>query len=232
VSGDQLLAWLDQRGVSIGEWRAYLDRLVARAREPAPAFGAVDEGEVEACVWAEAVCSGRLDRLGKELARMLAVAPGTPLDALDEAFARFCRDVATDELAAREIEANRLEWLRFTYEMADFDNEDAAREAALCVRTDGDSLAAAAARADVSLERRIDWQDEIERELATLFLTARAGDLVGPVPAGERFRLAVLQEKTPPSPEDEAVRRRAVTTVAERAVEREANERVVWIERL
>jgi len=52
------------------------------------------------------------------------------------------------------------------------------------------------------------------------------------VTVGERFRLALLHEKTPPSPEDEQVWARASTAVVDRAVEREVNERVVSLEPL
>ena len=44
--------------------------------------------------------------------------------------------------------------------------------------------------------------------------------------------LALLLEKTAPSADDEAVRERAATAVAERALEHETNERVVWLDEL
>ena len=233
ISGDQLVDWLEGRGLTTAEWRAYLERVIARDRaaEIKPADD-LDEAEVEACMWVEGMCSGRLDRVANDLARRLAVAPSVPFEALDEAFATFCRAAESSDLVAREIDLNRLEWLRFTYETAEFENEDAAREASLCVRTDGDSMAVVADRANVALEERVDWLDEVEPELASRFLAARPGDLLGPVPTGDRFRLALLQDKIPPSEDDEAVRQRASHAVVERAVEREVNERVVWHEPL
>jgi hypothetical protein len=233
VSGDQLVEWLEGRGVSTTEWRAYLERLIARTRSPEGTPPRVfDKAEVEASMWAEGMCSGQFDRVANDLARRLAVSPGVSFDALDEEFAMFCRAAESSDLVAREIELNRLEWLRFAYETAEFENEDAALEAALCVRTDGDSMAVVANRANVALEERVDWLDEVEPELASRFLAARPGDLLGPVPTGAGFRLALLQDKVAPSEEDEAVQRRASNAVVERAIEREVNERVVWYEPL
>ena len=233
VSGDQLVEWLEGRGVTTSEWRTYLERLIARDRagEITPPDD-LDEAGVEACMWVEGMCSGQFDRVANDLARRLAVAPNVPFEALDDAFAAFSRAAESSDLVTREIEMNRLEWLRFTYETAEFENEDAALEAALCVRTDGDSLAVVADRANVALEERVDWLDEVEPELASRFLAPRPGDLLGPVPTGDRFRLALLQDKVPPSEDDEAVRQRASNAVVERAIEREVNERVVWHEPL
>jgi hypothetical protein len=228
MAGDELVAWLDRRGLTSSEWNAYLERRIARDR--APSAAAVDQAEIEACLWIDGICSGLLEELAETLARLVALAPGTPLESLDEMFEDFSRKAASDELIAREISVSQLEWLRFDYESADFEDEDAALEAALCVRDDGDTLATVSARAGVMLERRVEWLEQIEPGLASGFLAARPGQLVGPIAAQNRFRLAVLHEKLPPSPDDESVRSRAATVVAERAVERETSEHVVWLE--
>jgi hypothetical protein len=233
LAGDELDAWLERRGLSHSEWRSYLERVVARMRVPQPARIELEQDEIDACLWPEAVCSGCLDELAGTLAAASAVAPaGSALEDLDVALADFSRRAASEQLIAREVEMNRLEWLRLAYEAADFADEDAASEAALCVRSDRDPLDAVAARAGVPLENRLDWLDEIDPELASRFLAAKPGDLVGPLPAGERFRLALLCEKRPPTVADEAVRERAAAAVVKRVVERETNERVIWLERL
>lgn len=229
LAGDELVEWLDRRGVAYAEWSGYLERSLARDRLPGVAG---PENDVEAYLWPEAVCSGRLDELAVTLARLVAVAPGAPLESLEDTFEDFCRKAASDELIAREISVSQLEWLRVVYESADFEDEDAAFEAALCVRDDGDTLAAVSARAGVMLEQRVEWLEQIEPALASGFLAARTGQLVGPVAARDRFRLALLLEKLAPSPDDELVRSRAAAVVAERAVERETSERVVWLEPL
>jgi hypothetical protein len=227
LAGDELVEWLDRRGVAYAEWSAYLERSLAREQLSGAAS---PETDVEPYLWPEGICSGRLDELAVTLAGLVAVAPGIPLEDLDDACAVFRREAVSEELIAREIETNRLEWLRFSYEMADFEDEDAAREGALCVRNDGDSLTAVAARAGVPLEERVDWLEATEPELASQFLAARLGDLVGPVLVEEGFRLAVLRDKLAPSLEDEAVRSRGAAAVVERTVERAVADRVTWLE--
>jgi hypothetical protein len=232
LAGDELDAWLERRGLSFGDWRSYLERQIARTRTAGAAPDLpVDDADVEARLWPEGICSGLLDRTASRLARMTATCPGVPLERLDDSFAAFRDRVATDELVRREIELNQIEWLQLVYERADFESEDAALEAALCVRNDGDALSEVAARAGVDLELCTEWLDELPQELVPLFLAARPGGVIGPVRTGEAFRLALLREKRAPLAEDEAVRARAVSAVIERAVERETSERVVWLER-
>jgi len=230
LSGDDLAAWLDLRGVTLSEWQAYLERRIARGRVPNPASAEVTQSEVDAYMWPEAVFSGRLGELAETLARLLAIAPEKPLEALEESFESFCRDAISDRAVAHEIEVHRLEWIRLDYETVAFDDEDAAHEASFCVRSDGDSLGTVAGRAGEVLEQRVDWLEGMEPGLASKLLAARPGDLVGPLPADGRLRLAVLRAKIPPSPHDDAVRERAADAVVERAVEHVTNERVVWLE--
>jgi len=233
LAGDELEAWLEGRGVGFEDWNDYLERQLARARmRDGSSSSSVRDDEVEGCLWAEAVCSGLLEETADTFARMLAACPGVPLEGLEEAFDTFCRQAATVELITREIEVNQLEWLRLVYERTDFEDEDAALEAALCVRNDGDSLSDVAARAGVPLEECSEWLDELPQELVPPFLAARPGGVVGPVRTGDVFRLALLREKNAPSLEDEDVKARASAAVIDRAVEREANDRVAWIERL
>jgi hypothetical protein len=192
----------------------------------------VEEVAVETHLWAEGICSGVLERTARDLARMAAVSPGVPLDRLDETFGAFCESVAAADRVDKEIDAHQLEWLRFGYEELGFADEDAALEAALCVRNDGDSLESVAGRAGAALERRREWLDDLPRELVQPLLASRPGTLIGPVRVGGRYRLALLHEKQPPERADEEVRARARAALVERAVAREASERVVWLERL
>ncbi len=231
LSGDDLAAWLDQHGVTLPEWHAYLERRIARGKVPEPASTSeVAQSEVDACIWPDAVFSGRLGELAEALARLLAIAPEKPLEALEESFESFCRSMISDRAVAHEIEVHRLEWIRLEYETIAFDDEDAAHEAFFCVRSDGDSLGTVADRAGEVLERRVDWLEGMEPELASKLLAARPGDLVGPLTTQGRLRLALLRAKIPPSPDDDAVRARAADAVVERAVEHVTNERVVWLE--
>lgn len=227
LAADELTAWLERHRLSPDDWRAYLSRHVATERL-AQATGDVDEPVAEATTWAEGVCSGRLEEAARELSRLVAVAPDTPLDGLDAAFADFCATVDEDAVA-RELEANRLEWLRFGFEAVVTEDEGAALEAALCVRVDGEPVAGVAERARLTVDEDECWLDELHPALATRFLAATPGELVGPVPVDDHFVVAHVLAKTPPSLEDETVRARARRAALERAVSRLVAERVVWL---
>lgn len=231
LAGDELDAWLVSRGLTTPGWEAYLRRSLALDLFPEPdGVGNVRAEEVAAGVWPEGICSGVLEELASELATLVAVAPDVPADARDDEYDAFCAAAATDAAIAREIESNRLEWVRVRYDVVAFPDEDSAAEAALCVRSDGDPLADVAARIGVEVEERLDWMDEVDAELASRFLAAEAGNLVGPASAEDGFVIAELHEKTPPSGDDEDVRARAADAVSLRAASREVNERVTWLE--
>ena len=228
LAGDELADWLDRRGLTTDDWHGYLRRALARERIEAPA----PNGEEPGLTWIEGVCSGRLEELARELAELVAVSPEAPRDQLERAYEEFCAQAVDEAGCARELEANRLEWLRFTYEAVALDDEHAALELALCVRADGDTLAAAASRAGAAVEEREDWLDEIEPALATRFLAAQPGDLLGPVSSEGRFVVAHVQAKVAPSLDDSEVRERAEEAVVARAVARAVTEGVTWHEQL
>ena len=141
LAADELEAWLERHDLTAADWHGYLRRSLARARFPEAAGG---DSAAEAVVWCEGICSGRLERLAHELARLAAVSPGSPIEALDATFDDFSAAAVDDSAEAREVETNRLEWLRFAYEALVAEDEGAAHEAVLCVRADGDSLDAVA----------------------------------------------------------------------------------------
>lgn len=227
LASDDLDAWLGARGLTTRAWEDYLRRAIARER--APRAEATGE-DVSAHVWAEGICSGVLEAAAHELASLVAVAPEVAPDERDDAYEAFWHAAATDAAIAREVESNRLEWVRVRYEALVLADEDAAGEAALCIRADGDSPADVAARIGVELEERDDWLDEVEPELAARFVAADTGAVVGPVATGEGFLVARLLAKTPPAGDDEAVRARAADALGVRAVTRATDERVTWLE--
>lgn len=231
LAADELDAWLGARGLAGEDWEAYLRRSLAREARPVGTAGGA-HAPVFAAAWAEGMCSGRLEELASELALRVAVAPEAPLERLDDELDAFRRSSATEDAVVREVESNRLEWVRIRFDLAAFEDEDAAREAALCVRADGEPLAAVAGRIGVELDECDEWLEELDPELASRVLAADPGDLVGPVPTEDGLLLAHVLGRTAPSPADERVRARAAETVAARAAARMASERVSWLERL
>jgi hypothetical protein len=233
LAGDDLNAWLDSRGLTTDEWQDYLRRVVACDLVGDSAAGAeIASARVEECIWAEGICSGSLETVARDLARVVAVAPDASPDLRDRAYESFCRDAAGEAAIEREVEANRLDWTRLRYDAVRFDDEDSAAEAILCVREDGDTIAEVAARIGIEVASCLEWLDEVAPELAAKALAADAGELLGPVAADGGFLLCWLEEKTPPSLADQDVRERARDAVVARAVASRLNDRVVWLERL
>ena len=227
LAADELDAWLERHQITSAEWEEYLQRVVACERI---ASRSADLGvdAIEAEVWCEGICSGRLQELARELAALAAVSPGRPIERLDPAFAEFCATAADPPSVAREVDLNRLEWLRFGYEAVVAEDDGAAYEAALCVRAEGESLAAVADRSGLAMEQDECWLDELDPALATRFLAVTAGEVVGPVQVDGAFVVARITSRTSPSVDDPEVLARARASVVARAVDRIVTERVVW----
>jgi PPIC-type PPIASE domain len=227
LAADELEDWLERHRLEEQEWEGYLRRAVAREQLPEATGGTrhdVSEGEI----WCEGVCSGHLGGLADDLARLAAVSPGTAVEQLDAAFANFRAAAVDAPSVAREVELNRLEWLRFTYEGLAADDEDAALEAALCIRADGEPIEAVAERASLPMLDDECWLEELDPALATRFLAATTGDVVGPISVEDGFVVVRVTSKTAPSLEDADVRARAREGALTRAVERLVVDRVVW----
>ncbi len=176
------------------------------AAASADASVAVDDQDV----WAEAMCSGRLDECARTLARLLAVAPDADLGSLEAAYEAFRDEAATDEAIAREIAAARLDWIRVRCLLAGFGERHVAAEVALLVRQDGLAFAEAAAAANATTEQREIWLEDAEPALAPLLAGAGRNELVGPVATADGFVIVEVHEKFPADPTDPVVMARAV----------------------
>jgi hypothetical protein len=225
LAADELEAWLARWELTTYDWLAYLRRTLARER----ARGSEPQSPTwpdEDTVWADAVCSGALERWAVELAARLAVSPGSAVD--DAAYARFRERVVTADAVAHEIERRRLAWLRVEGEQIELDDEDVAREVVLSAREDGASLAELAGLAHTELRPLASYLDDVEPELAAALLGAREGEVLGPIAVADGFVVAVPRRKAEPSPDDPELRERAAELVFRRALERELQHRVRW----
>jgi hypothetical protein len=229
LSGDELDAWLESRGITVELWLGYIRRQLART-EGAPRTATTRAPDED--VWAEAMCSGELDDHARELARMLAVAPRLAYDELARAYETFCISAATEEAIDREIAASRLDWIRVRGEEGSFASNSVAAEVALCVREDGMALVDAAAAAGVEVVEREIWLEDADPALASLLAAARPGELVGPALTAVGIALVFVREKLPADPADPGVRARAADAVIEQAADRAETDHVVWHEQL
>jgi hypothetical protein len=73
---------------------------------------------------------------------------------------------------------------------------------------------------------------DVESGLSATLLAAREGELVGPVPRDGAFALFLVGKKTPPTPDDPAIRRKAEDRVRSRELERAIAAKVKWHEHL
>jgi hypothetical protein len=247
LAAEELEAWLDGHGLSVADWNGHLRRLLLRERWAAEldqieSEFAVGDDEVEAALPAEAACTGFLQRAAEQLAEdaALADAAGSVADGSDRAtlIAELARAAESARARApstaeieRELAAHALDWIRIEAESLELDDPEAAREASLCVRVDGRTLADVAAECGVATSMRVLYLEDAEPELRTALMSAIPGELVGPVAVGASYMLLQLQAKAEPSADDPEPARRAAAVLAARAVERELRNRVHWHER-
>ena len=156
ISGDDLLKWLAQWDISMLDWEESLRRVLSREcfsdeldglRDSFPA----DDAAIAAAIWPDTVCSGFIERAGEQLCSDLALALGSGCPTAGRARPDFERiqaaaDVARSnalnrEALAREVTNHRLEWTAVRGWWLALPDEDMAKEAAMCVRNDGSSLA-------------------------------------------------------------------------------------------
>jgi hypothetical protein len=217
VAAEEMEAWLDRWELTVGEWRDYLRGTLARD---------------ERAAWITAVCSGTLERAAHELAAKAVAAEATGEPDLDRAYERFVSDAVTPEALRSLLDTRKADWIRVDCRTLLLQTEAAAREAALCVRDDGMALAEVAAQAGVEMREHSLYLEDAADELGKALLSARTGELLGPVPLADRFALVLVDDKVEPTLDDPEILRRVQEAARRRAIEREVVNRVTWHERV
>ncbi len=237
IAAEEMEAWLRHWGLKAKDWSGYLRRSIARTR--ATGEGGAPPGEMD--VWAEAVCSGALSDLARDLAGRVAAAdagglrPGpveSDLARIDEEHTAFVERAFTPEAAAKALELRNSDWVRLRYTALEFPQAAMASEAAFLLRDDGLSPAEVAGRAGVPLLEREAFLEDVEPELTEALLSAPTGELVGPLPVRNGFSLLRVDEKVAPTLADPVIQGRLQKEVPRTALEREVRNRVQWHEHL
>lgn len=237
LRADELLEWLDQRGLSVDEWMAEMRRSLLQPGEPE---SAVPPDVLERANWVHAVCSGRLAEYARMLAEEVAVhlseqpltlAPER-LVALSEKRQRFCEAQLDESALDAEVRNNDIGWTRLDLQYLKHHDEMVVREAALCVRLDGRELADVGKDAGAEMWETSVLLDDAEPMLRTRLLAAGAGELVGSRATESDHLLVLVVRRVPPRLDDPAVRRRAEETIIRRALAAEVNRHVNWHEYL
>jgi hypothetical protein len=124
--------------------------------------------------------------------------------------------LATPEARVREFRFLRLPLTQFAVEIVELESADAAREALLCVRNDGLSMA------EVANEGRYPYRctdvllEDVREEAQQTLLSARPGSVLDPIARGDGFQLWRVMEKKDPDPDDPAVRERIDQRIIDR----------------
>ena len=177
--------------------RAAADETVgpeALAVERAEFFERAEIDEDELAAW--------LEGLGRDAAwfeEMLALA----------ASYRHARaTLVTDEMCRAELSVARLHLAQIDVETIELESRNAAREALMCVRNDGMSLAEVAAESCYPHQRGTVLLEDMPADLHERVLCAAPGELLEPVPHGDGFQVCRIHQKSEPTLEDPEVRSR------------------------
>jgi len=245
-AAEDLEAWLEVRGLTVAKWRRYLRGEALRRRHAAELDTVVerypaDDGAVRAALEVWGRCSGAFSRWAEQLATRAAAAHATceragnpppgpdDLATLEELYDRFADEVATRERLEALLAARYLDWLCLDAETAVFADRDTAAEALLCVREDGWSLSDATQAGRGRLRRDRLLVEESDPATRHLFVRAREGDLLGPLPLGGEPALVQVLRKDAPSLEDDELRLKATRELVDAAATREVDDRVEWL---
>jgi hypothetical protein len=243
ITVEETEEWLDRSGVTFEEWTAYLERSLLRQAwadhiDDISLRFPVSEREVSASVEAEAICSGDLARFAEVLAGRVAVcerARQNPRDlsditALEATFQMHARAAATPDALQAQVEAHCLDWIRVSWRCITFTHEETAKEAALCLIHDREPLEDVASRGRTTVRAEERLLESIDRPFRDLVLSAKPGDVVGPIAAGiHEFELAVVGSRQVPTLQDADIRHRAERAVVA-ALVAEGLKRVRWHE--
>ena len=147
---------------------------------------------------------------------------------LASAVSRLAEVALTPEALRKELEHRALDLVHLSCEVALFDDAPRAREAALCVREDGLSLAEAAEEAHTEVQEAELWIDELPPELRTPLRSAGPGELLGPLAWEGQPALVYVHQKHRPSLDDPDVRERLEQGLLDRTLEERMEALVTW----
>jgi hypothetical protein len=128
--------------------------------------------------------------------------------AVEAAWHREVNALLTPIALTQTLAALRLPLTRLEFDALDLESLDAAREASLCVRADGLSIAEVAREGGYTHTRRDALLEELPEEWQQHFLSASRGAVLPPLDHGDGFCLCHLLSKSEPSLDDARIRNR------------------------
>jgi hypothetical protein len=147
---------------------------------------------------------------------------------LERALEQFRRLVIVPAKVERHISVRQIDWTHIKACSLSFDTEAEAKEAAMCMREDGEDMSAVAARTRARARQEQFNLEDLDAGLQATFLPVRKGDLIGPLACGKEFKLFLVSDKAMPSALDSTCRSRAEQMLLETALEAEIDAHVRW----
>lgn len=236
VGDDELRSALQAEAVCSGELQRFAETLAGRA-------AVYERAAATPCAEAGGLDDVLIGRVRRECAFALgwseAAGPSSPdwnariaeIARIEATFQACVRKAITPEAVQAQIGAHRLDWMRLRWRSVLLRDEQAAQEAALCLRLDGEALEDVAARARAAVREEEPLLESVSAEVRAAVVSARPNDLLGPWPDAGGFRVAVLLAKAHPSESDGEVRRRAEEEIVASLVAA-TMKHVRWHERL
>jgi hypothetical protein len=221
-------AELSRAAKATGICGGHFDRFARKLAGRAAAYAGAGNSDVDALAAGEVRVPGTertaLLGLSEEVCREKVRA----LDRLEASFRRLRDQVVTPGVVKRFLSSRHTDWVRVGCICLALPTELGAREAALCVQEDGESLNDVATRCRIPAQATSFFLEDVEPRYAPLFLSARPGQLVGPLELQGEYRLFLVKEKALPSEGDAQIRDKVESALMDRAVEHEISQRVRW----
>jgi hypothetical protein len=244
ITAEETEQWLEQRGLTIEEFGDYFVRreakkaLGAEANRPSMAYADAPP-ELKDLLRIDLIVGGEFDRMAERLAwRFAAWNTGAAepaadwreeLGQMEAAYQELCASLLTAHSRADALQSLRLSLTRFELEVLEVESHDAANEALLCLRVDGESMQDVAHDGHYPLRHREVHVGEVTDEMRSPLLSARLGDVLGPYALGEAFLIGRLVRKIEPALTDDAVRERVDQFIVERHFSEILSQHVRWI---
>lgn len=137
-------------------------------------------------------------------------------------------ELLTPRARQSELATLRLPLTRFEVEIVEVESKDAAREASLCVTSDGMSMEEVAQEGRYPFRRITLLLQEIDNDLHQKFLSVPVGHVLEPLPRADGFQLCRIMNKVEPNADDPVLRERIDQSILERYFSRLVANHVQW----
>jgi hypothetical protein len=251
ITAEETERWLEARGLTLEQFDEFILRRSKGFNETLDLTDPQDREKLRI----ELLFSGEFDQLASRLSWRFAAwleAPAEPREedrrtaqppaqwgcderwldeilAVEAAWQREVDALLTPTALAQTLAALRLPLTRLEFEALDLESLDAAREAFLCVREDGLSIAEVARDGGYTHSRIDALLEELSEECQQHFLSAIPGAVLPPLVHGDGFQLCQLIKKSEPELADARIRARAEQHLTTQHFSELASRHIRWL---